>query len=120
MLVAKPRNRKWRLISRTCCPPPAAALRAAWGACGALGRAARACFWRAASTEKLPFCFLDRSHRHHRRRLPVCFAHGIYMLPALVAPLPLLFRPVSLSLLDAAYAIEAASYFSISVCSVFN
>ena len=35
MLVAKPRNQKWRLISRTCCPPPAAALRAAWGACGA-------------------------------------------------------------------------------------
>ena len=35
MLVAKPRSRKWRLISRTCCPPPAAALRAAWGACGA-------------------------------------------------------------------------------------
>ena len=35
MLVAKPRNRKWRLILRTCCPPPAAALRAAWGACGA-------------------------------------------------------------------------------------
>ena len=35
MLVAKPRNRKWRLISRPCCPPPAAALRAAWGACGA-------------------------------------------------------------------------------------
>ena len=32
------------------------------------------------------------------------------MLPALVAPLPLLFRPVSLSLLDAAHAIEAASY----------
>ena len=34
-LVAKLRNRKWRLILRTCCPPPAAALRAAWGACGA-------------------------------------------------------------------------------------
>ena len=33
-LVAKLRNRKWRLILRTCCPPPAAALRAAWGACG--------------------------------------------------------------------------------------
>ena len=31
-LVAKLRNRKWRLILRTCCPPPAAALRAAWGA----------------------------------------------------------------------------------------
>ena len=30
-LVAKLRNRKWRLILRTCCPPPAAALRAAWG-----------------------------------------------------------------------------------------
>ena len=44
MFVAKPRNQKWRLISRTCCPPPAAALRAAWGACGAPGRAARACF----------------------------------------------------------------------------
>ena len=54
MLVAKPRNRKWRLISRPCCPPPAAALRAAWGACGAPGRAARACFWGATSTEKLP------------------------------------------------------------------
>ena len=36
MLVAKVRNRKWRLISRTCCPPPAAALRATQGACGAL------------------------------------------------------------------------------------
>ena len=34
-LVAKLRNRKWRLILRTCCPPPAAALRAAWGAWGA-------------------------------------------------------------------------------------
>ena len=33
--MAKLRNRKWRLILRTCCPPPAAALRAAWGACGA-------------------------------------------------------------------------------------
>ena len=30
MLVAKPRNRKWRLILRTCCPKPAAALRAAY------------------------------------------------------------------------------------------
>ena len=29
-LVAKLRNRKWRLILRTCCPPPAAALRAAY------------------------------------------------------------------------------------------
>ena len=29
-LMAKPRNRKWRLILRTCCPPPAAALRAAY------------------------------------------------------------------------------------------
>ena len=38
-LVAKLRNRKWRLILRTCCPPPAAALRAAWGACGAPLRA---------------------------------------------------------------------------------
>ena len=54
MLVAKPRNRKWRLISRTCCPPPAAALRAAWGACGAPGRAAPSCFWEATSTEKVP------------------------------------------------------------------
>ena len=36
VLVAKVRNRKWRLISRTCCPPPAAALRATQGACGAL------------------------------------------------------------------------------------
>ena len=33
MLVAKPRNRKWRLILRTCCPPPAAALRAAYARC---------------------------------------------------------------------------------------
>ena len=39
MLVAKPRNQKWRLISGPCCPPPAAALRAAWGACGAPGGA---------------------------------------------------------------------------------
>ena len=54
-LVAKLRNRKWRSILRTCCPPPAAALRAAWGACGAPGRAARACFGGATSTEKVPF-----------------------------------------------------------------
>ena len=33
MLVPKPRNRKWRLILRTCCPPPAAALRAAYARC---------------------------------------------------------------------------------------
>ena len=63
MLVAKPRNQKWRLISRTCCPPPAAALRAAWGACGALGRAARACFGGATSTEKMPFFLLGAQTR---------------------------------------------------------
>ena len=59
-LVAKLRNRKWRLILRTCCPPPAAALRAAWGACGAPLAGGRA------------VCTAAGVHPVHHRRSMAC------------------------------------------------
>ena len=74
MLVPKPRNRKWRLILRTCCPPPAAALRAAYARCARVFSLLFLSFSQCNFTKKMPFftCFHGNSAAMLSRLATAC------------------------------------------------